>query len=159
MHQFILLMSVRGLLWGGCCVCTPRNSYQSTECSLSPRVCVQACTQGTIIPIDAPDIPPPPTRQVHLKPPPVNHTIHVPNLSFSTPPTPTTRTRLRSCFNIITMQLFGWQCTTHNWKAWLYIRIRSRQFCSHGSHRALQSTTDACTLSESDAYLAFADLS
>lgn len=31
MYQFILLMSVRGLLWGGCCVCTLRNSYQSSE--------------------------------------------------------------------------------------------------------------------------------
>lgn len=54
--------------------------------NVSTRVCVQACTQGTIIPMDAPDIPPPPTREVHLKPTSVNHTIHVPNLSPPRPP-------------------------------------------------------------------------
>lgn len=38
--------------------------------------------------MDAPDIPPPPTRQVHLKPTSVNHTIQVPNLSFLHPAHP-----------------------------------------------------------------------
>lgn len=64
----------------------PRTFINSPN--LSPSVCVQACTQGTIIPMDAPDIPPPPARQVHLKPTSVNHTIQVPNLSFLHPAHP-----------------------------------------------------------------------
>lgn len=66
----------------------PRTFINSPN--LSPSVCVQACTQGTIIPMDAPDIPPPPTRQVHLKPTSVNHTIPSPQ-PFLSPPRPPPR--------------------------------------------------------------------
>lgn len=76
---------------GGCCqgfAASALFAVAIKPVNLSIMVCVQACTRGTIFPMDALDIPPPPTRQVHLKPMSVNHTIHIPNLSFLHPAHP-----------------------------------------------------------------------
>lgn len=80
----------------------PMNFYLS-------GVCVQACTQGTIIPMDTPDIPPrPPPCQVYLKPTSVNHIQFIsPYLSFLHPAHPHDTHSSIPVYNIITMQLFG----------------------------------------------------
>lgn len=87
MYQLVLLMSIQGAAArGACCVCTLRSSNQSSE--FIYRVCVQACTQATIIPMDAPDVPPPPLRQVYLRHVCQSRSIHIPNLSFLHPAHP-----------------------------------------------------------------------
>lgn len=135
MHQFILLMSVRGglaVMEGGrggvCCVCTLRSSYQSGEFmyhGLCPGLhtgnnnsygCSRHPHHHHLPPPSSPP-PPPPIRQVHLKPTSVNHTIHVPQ-PFLSPPRPPPRHAHGSDspphpgFNIITMQTV--QMTMHN---------------------------------------------
>lgn len=147
----------RGLMWGVCCVCTLRSSYQSTE--FIHQVCVQACTRATIIPMDAPDIPPPPLRQVYLKHVCQSHSIHIPNLSFLHPAHPHDTHTAPFLFIILLL------CNCLDDNA-LHIMARvalcmkpMATICLHGLHRALHRTTDICTLSESNAYLALADLS
>lgn len=109
MHHFILLMSVRGglaVMEGGgvCCVCTLRSSYQSGEfmyhglcpglhtgnnnsygCSRHPPA-----PTTTTLPASSSDPPGPPKTHVCQ-----SHNSCPPTFPFSTPPTPTTRTRLR----------------------------------------------------------------
>lgn len=69
MHQFILLMSVRGglaVMEGGGSAASALFAAPINPVNLCTMVCVQACTRGTIIPMDAPDTP---TTTTSLHPP------------------------------------------------------------------------------------------
>lgn len=137
MHQLILLMSVRRGL--ACCDGGERRWGSAASAlfvspinpvNLCTIVCVQACTRGTIIPMDAPDtLPPPspPSLPASTSDPPgppktyvcQSHNSCPPNL-FVSPPRPPPRHAhgsitphpLFARFNIITMQTV--QMTMHN---------------------------------------------
>lgn len=104
-----------------------------------------------------PSPPPPPPCQVYLKKPTsVNHIQFIsPTFPFSTPPTPTTHTHpflfiillLCNCLDDNALHIIARHGSIREWRQFVYMG------------HTVQSSTNACTLSKSNAYLAFAVLS
>jgi len=110
--------------------------------------------------MDAPDIPPPRHLHLHLKPTSVNQIQFIsPTFSFLHPAHPHDKhTALFLVYNIITMHRLAMRCTLMATRGTIY-KARWRQFVYIGIPVPCRGASDACTLSGSNAYLAFADLS
>lgn len=128
-------MSVMGGFAASALFAVAINPVNLSIRGLCPGLHTHTHTQGTIIPMDAPDIPPPPTRQVHQKPTSVcqSHNSYPQPFPFSTPPTPTTRTLAPFLFIILLLCNYLDDNALHiNGRAWHYIWTQWRQFVYMG---------------------------